>query len=372
MKDAATERNGRIKRGYLGYLRISSEREADSMIKRIYETNGDVDKVISSVVKQNLHEYPDVLTPSFFLRSSATPKNPAKLSANSARDLAYGNCQKFYREHRTKQIQVSLTSPAGGFEPLDDPADYIAKVTRSCCFYELKDENLQEARIRRCFKRIISDGQKQASSPFTIRPAVNLIGKELETNVVGLTIWDHQVNHAKKSRVRQLLDRPDEVRSQENFKVWNIKTRKDMEELMAEALTYCGTAIDQADLRRFVKHCCRVEFTYLDDTIEQTDPRVDVEGHVIGDGMAIKHYLFAQLTDKQREVLMLRFGENPNKEKMSFREIGDRLGISEDTANSRCLSAIDAIRRAADKKGQVSPHQADVESSARKGREVKL
>ena len=379
MNDAATERNKRIKRDYLGYLKLSRERDADPMIDRIYKTNGDVDKVISSVVNSNLHEYPDALTPSFFAIGRERPKSPAKLMANDAYHLTHGLCRKVYREHRTKFIQAAVTSPAEGVKPLDDPAEgvkplddpacYIAKVAKGCCIDELRGGNLQDARVRRCFKRIISDCQKQSSSRFFIRPAVNFIGKELGTNVVGLTIRGHQVNIAEKPRVRQLLDRPDEVRSQENFKVWHIKTRKDMEELMAEALTYCGGAIDEADLWRVVKHCCRVEFIYVDDVSEQTDPRTDVEGQVIGDVMATKKYLFAQLTANQRDVLMLRFGEESNKE-MSYREIGERLGISEGAANDRFRDAVKALRREADKtgnKGLISPQQENVESRPVKG-----
>lgn len=318
MKDAAHEhrdqiaheRGERIKKDYRKYLKIANESDADREIFRIFKSSGDVDKVISATVRQVLHTYPVAITAATFARSSATPRDPGALMASNAHNLATASSKQCYSSHRTELIRASAASLGGNVETAksigiwDEPASYIATIARNCSINELKGENRYHAWVRRTFTEIMSESSKPGASLFVAKTMLNFLGMEIGPEAVGLAAWDQRENWTKSPRVEELLKRPDEVRGQENFKIWRIASRKDLEEFMAETLTYCGAAISRTDFWRYVKHYCEVDVMSLDDAGEQADSNANIERRFIGDVTA--HDLFNKLTPLQREVLMLR------------------------------------------------------------------
>ena len=378
MKDAAQERkeqiaqerSGRIKKDYLGYLKIANERDADGKLSRIFKSTGDVDKVISAAVKQILHVYPVPITAATFKGDIATPQNPGALMASNARNLAHGSSMHCYFSHRRELMRASNGTVGGNAETVEsnatwnDPSSYIATIARQCSIRELKGENKYQAWVRRTFTTIVSESSKPGESRFIIKTMLNLFGMETGRESVGLVAWKRQEDRTKDFRVRELLERPDEVRTRENFKVWRITSREDLEELMAETLTYCGTTISKVDFWRYVKHCCEVDVMSLDDAGEQADSEMDVERQVIGDVRA--HDLFDKLTDLQRQVLMLRHEKTESNEDMPFDQIAKILGITRDAADGRYRDAIKKLRKEASAKGLRAPVQEQTDSQSGK------
>ena len=384
MKDAAQEhreqiaheRGERIKKDYRKYLKSANERDADREIFRIFKSSGDVDKVISATVGRVLHTYPVAITAATFARSSATPRDPGALMASNAHNLATASSKQCYSSHRTELIRASAALLGGNVEAAksigiwDEPARYIAIIARNCSIDELKGENSYQARVRRTFMNIVSESSKPGASRFVTKPMLNFFGMEIGPEAVGLAAWNQRENWTKSPRVEEVLKRPDEVRRHENFRIWRITSRKDLEEFMAETLTYCGSAISKTDFWRYIKHCCEVDVMSLDDTGEQADLRAGVEQQVIGDVTA--HDLFDSLTPKQREILMLRHAKTADNKEVPFREIAEELGISLATADGRYRDAIQKLRKEGSARGLEFPAERKPGSGSGEGGEVKL
>jgi RNA polymerase sigma factor (sigma-70 family) len=344
MGDIASERGDQINRDYWSYLKTLDERDAAKLYERIFKVSGDVDKVISSAVRGFLRVYPETSSSDIFQRLSLTPKDPSALMANDARRFAEAISRDEYRKHRESIIlHAKGLIPREAVNPWPVPVRAIVRIAQNCCAKSLGDENPGMARVRRNFNDYINKSRESGKTPFVIMRPNDFFGRPSEREVIGLAVWQQEENSAGRGRVRELVERPGEVIKRKEFETWHGSGKRSMESLIAATLAYCGTGVSRPDLWRFIKHCYQLDLMDWDELEKKMDVRTGVEYQVIGD---TAHDLYDQLKPEQRKVLQLRHFEN-----LSFKAIGAELGISDKTADGIYRGAVNALRKAAERKG---------------------
>lgn len=258
MSDAGYERSKRIKTDYLAYLRILLDKKSEEKLLTIVQSDGDVDKKVSSSIYTQLGAYPRSIAATHFAGQAekvySTPTDVSGMMADNARnDTLSSACEK-YREHRMASKIVSAV------KLFDNPAAYIATIASRFCMRELGRENRQGRRIRQWYAEIIT------GSSFIEVHTKELFKRSVQTNLIGLRCWDQPLNTTGKERARELMEHPDEVRMRECFEVTQVRTREDLKDTVKEVLQWCGAAVNSHDLLiRVILPWCKIKVEPLDD-----------------------------------------------------------------------------------------------------------